>query len=131
MATRSNKGMAQHTSTSSSDMTCLGLILLMALQMQGQSGAQPQKALWQSYRCPSPSVVPLHVSGQDKSVLVLKQHEVSQQIVVCHPGTGAPSDFVPNVTSTHESKCRLSTGFKHGHVRALCCSSQQAYIGKG
>ncbi len=59
-------------------------MLLMALQMQGHSGVQPQKVLWQLYRCPSPLVVPLHVSHQDKSVLVGKQHETSYQIVVRH-----------------------------------------------
>ncbi len=82
-------------------MTCLGLTLLMALQMQGHSGAQTQKVLWQLYRCPSPTVVPLHVSGQDKSIDLLKQHETSQQIVVRHQGSAAPSDSALNMTSTH------------------------------
>lgn len=67
-------------------------MLPMALQMQGHLGAQPQKVLWQLYRCPSPLVVPLHVSYQDKSVLVLKQLEALHQIVVRHSGGAAPSD---------------------------------------
>ncbi len=76
-------------------------MLLMALQMQGHSGVQPQKVLWQSYRYLSPLVVPLHVSNQDKSVLVLRQHAASHQIVVRHSGTAAPSDSALKMASMH------------------------------